>query len=255
MQVQLGLETEDSLQCFIDSCLRQDAVLYAFLHGFKVFFQVTCEQEDIGTVGNAGGNRNVSRQYIRETGHTGSVCNQQTVEAHLLTQQFDIQLFRKAGRQDVLIGCIRAEMLGISRLGDMYGHDCLNTVIDQSLIDLTVGVVPLLCAQPVDRGQEVLVTEVNTVTGEMLRTRDNTAITHTARCGQREFLDLLGIGTESPDIGNRVERVHVNVHNRTEVPVRTDRHAFFTHDLAALVSHLGVSAGCHEHLHTIFRTV
>ena len=129
MQMEFCFQTKDTFQCLVDPFLRQDAVPDAFLHGLKVFFQITGEEEDVGAAGDGSGHGDVARQHVGKAGHAGRVCDQKAVEAHFLAQQLDVQFFGKAGGQDILIFGLGAEVLRIGRLGDMDRHDGLHTIV------------------------------------------------------------------------------------------------------------------------------
>ena len=243
VQLHLCLQTENTCQRVIQPLQREDTVFDTFLHVVEVFFHITGEQEDIRAVCNRHRDSFASRNDFNKAAHTGCVGNDQAVESHLSAQQFIMQVSVKRTGQNILILYIRVIETGVRGQQDMCAHQCFDTVIDHALVYFTVAVIPVFHAQRVDGSEEVLVTTVNAVTGPVFDTGNQAAIPHTACNGTCKFQYMVRVGTERTDIGNRVERVIVDIDNRTEVPVGTDSSAFFRADQTGFVSKLRV-AGC-----------
>ena len=82
----------------------------------------------------------------------------------------------------------------------------------------------------------MLVASVYAVAGPVLDAGDQAAVAHTLCNAAGKLQNVIRVGTEGTNVGDRVEGVKVDIDDRAEVPVGADCRALFRADQAGLVS-------------------
>ena len=167
VQLQGCLGSENPGHGLLQALFRQDTGLVSLPHVFQVFRVILVEQEHVTACLNAVRYGLRAIHGAQEADHGAGVRNDHAVEAQLFTQQVFQQFRRKRGRHQ-FVRMVRIEPLLVGWHRDMAHHHRQRTVIDQRLVNITVGFVPLLAGQGVDAGQDVLVALVHAVAREML---------------------------------------------------------------------------------------
>ena len=147
-------------------------------------------------------------------------------------------------------------MSGICRLHDMPRHNCLQTVVNQVLVYLSKGGVPFLAAVVVYAVCNVLVTEIKSVSGEMLGRAAKAGVgvsaVHIGLCHFRHSLHVVAVGTE-PD--NRIFPVIQDIAYRGKGKVASDCRRFLVGHISQIISVLHIAGSADFRLVSDFRTV
>ena len=168
-----------------------------------------------------------------DTHHVSCIGYDQAIEAKLFPEQA-LQKFGSHGcGHDLLVLDSGAQSAGIGRLLNVTDHYRRDTGIDHSLVNLTEGSIPFFAAQVIDRGNQVLVTLVTAVAGEMLHTTGNTGFMGTLHVGKTHFQNLVRIIAKSTGGDDAISPVQVDIHDGSKGPVAANGGSFF----AAEVTH------------------
>ena len=242
VQPQRRLGCQNSGNCLVQPLECNNTAVNAIQQEPVILVQILVKEDHICPGGNRRGDGFASRHGGSKAHHGRCVCRNQAVEAQLLPEQTGQQGFGQTGGQE-------AFLLGrITRKRNMTCHHRLSALIDQILVNISIGFVPLLSIQGIDAGHNMLVTLVYAVAGKMLDGHGHMILFCAPQVGAGTAQHLLRIRAEGTNIGNGIVKIHIDVHDGRKTPVESHGRTLRTGGIAHAVGILRVLRGgnCHR---------
>ena len=132
----------------------------------------------------------------------------------------------------------------------MAHHDGKGTGLDTGLIGFAVGLHPGVAVHIVDGGHQMLVALVLAVAGEVLDGSRKAQFLHLFHIGFAHVTDTLGVAAEGAGVGDGIAEVGIDINDRSESPIGSNRTGLFGADLGHLGSHGNIVSGSNFHRRT-----
>ena len=237
---------EDACDSLVKTFHTQEPFVDAGKQIVIILLKILVKENHIGTGSYRCRNGEATGHSDGETYHSRRICRDQPIKAELSAQQTCHQLFTKTGRSQCFPPAgFRIQFFHPCRLGNMADHDSFCTLIDQRFINSAIGLHPFVAIEGVDTGEDVLITLIHTVTGEMFD-----GYCHTTFIGGIQIAGCTGnnhvrVRAKGTCVGNGIMEVPVDIHNRCKGPVETHRCTFFAGYISHPVGIFGIS-GCRD---------